>query len=114
MNAPTLQPGPNKPDEPLEIRRNDSISADALLKGCPLTINIEKSLAKKGRGLGELDKLPTEVQHMIFRHLDVQSFLVCRRVSRTALKVTGTVQEFDKVSVPLQCASDKKAYISRF
>jgi hypothetical protein len=110
MDAPTTQPGPEDPDQPVEIERNDFISAEALLKGCPLTINIEQSLAKKSSGLGNLDKLPTEVQHNIFRHLDVQSFLVCRRVSRKALAVTGTVQEFAKVSVTLQCVSDKKAY----
>jgi hypothetical protein len=112
MESSTLAAGAHDPNRPHKVPCYKP--AAKLLERCPLTIDFRQTNAKEDSGLGNLDKLPTEIQHTIFCHLDVKSFLVCRRVSRKALKVTGSVPEFEKVSMTcLQCAFDSKADISR-
>jgi hypothetical protein len=112
MESSTLAAGTHDPNRPHKVPCD--VPAAKLLERCPLTIDFKQTNAKEDSDLGNLDKLPTEIQHNIFRYLDAKSFLVCRRVSRKALTVTGSVPEFAKVSMTcLQCASDSKTDISR-
>ena len=112
MESSTLAAEAHDPNRPHKVPCYVPVAK--LLERCPLTVNFRQTNTKEKSGLGNLDKLPTEIQHNIFRHLDVKSFLVSRRVSRTALTVTGSVPEFEKVSMScLQCAFDSEANISR-
>lgn len=89
-------------NRPREIRCDNIVPAEMLLKHCPLTLStFAKPNVEPDSSLGTLDKLPTEVQHSVFCHLDLQSFLTCRCLSRKALTVTGSVLEHEKVSAEL-------------
>lgn len=78
---------------------NNLIPVDLLL-GCPLDHG--RHSVERATDLGALNTLPRELQYEIMGHLDVQSLLAFRRVSKKAMDAVNTMVEYKKVSETLR------------
>jgi hypothetical protein len=57
----------------------------------------KQKYGKVASGLGDLDKLPLEVQSNILVHLDLQTLVNFRRVNRQAREVVDALPEYQKI-----------------
>ena len=62
---------------------------------CPLDNG--KHLGRASHGLGDWDKLPTELQDVVLVQLDLQTLVDFRRVNRRAIEVVDTLPEYQSI-----------------
>ena len=77
--------------DPTSKALNDNIE-DAT---CPLGNG--KHLGRASYGLGDLDKLPVELQSIVLVHLDLRTLTDFRRVNRQAMEVVDTLPEYRSI-----------------
>jgi len=81
----------------VEIVRDNIFASERLIKGGPLDHYGIRKNPELNVGLDNLDCYLVGIQHSILRHVDVATFLDCRRVSRRAQAVTGSLHKVERV-----------------
>ena len=80
----------------LQILNENAFDRETLRKQCPLDHG-RHNLIRPQEDLGELSKLPTELQHLILDGVDVESLLNFRRVNQYAMHTVNGMSDYKKV-----------------
>jgi hypothetical protein len=89
---------PLSTQEVLDILNTDVLDPAILEAKCPLDHGLQGTLTPS-EDLGDFDKVPLEIQHVIVGVMDVASVLVFRRINRKARIVVDGMLEWQKVGI---------------